>query len=269
MTVPRTRPLVLALSLAAVLSACGRDGEAVDAGPAPATAAAPAQVVLEDVIETTPTHVVGISYDPRIQPGPGLARALAAYAEEARRELAQALAELGNDAPRVPYELSLSFEQTVGTPRLKAVAADGSLYTGGAHGQPLVERFVWLVEEDRRLTNEALVPAADSRRAIAAYVERQLLDQVQARLQDDRLEPALQQEILDNARGMIAEGTEPSPGNFRQFQPVVDGQGRITAIRYVFPPYQVGPYADGVQSVDVPAEVIRPHVAAEYAPLFD
>ena len=40
------------------------------------------------------------------------------------------------------------------------------------------------------------------------------------------------------------------------------------ALRFVFPPYQVGPYADGTQTVDVPAEVLRPHIAPEYAGLF-
>ena len=42
----------------------------------------------------------------------------------------------------------------------------------------------------------------------------------------------------------------------------------MTAVRFVFPPYQVGPYADGTQTVDVPASVLLPHVAPEYAGLF-
>jgi hypothetical protein len=36
----------------------------------------------------------------------------------------------------------------------------------------------------------------------------------------------------------------------------------------VFPPYQVGPYSDGAQTVVVPASVLLPHVADEYRPLF-
>ena len=44
--------------------------------------------------------------------------------------------------------------------------------------------------------------------------------------------------------------------------------GRIAALRFVFPPYQVGPYADGTQTVDVPANVLLPRVAPAYRPLF-
>jgi len=36
----------------------------------------------------------------------------------------------------------------------------------------------------------------------------------------------------------------------------------------VFPPYQVGPYSDGTQTVDVPASVRAPHVGTAYAGLF-
>ena len=49
---------------------------------------------------------------------------------------------------------------------------------------------------------------------------------------------------------------------------MVDANGRITALRFVFPPYQVGPYSDGTQTVDVPAAVLLPHVAADYRELF-
>ena len=67
---------------------------------------------------------------------------------------------------------------------------------------------------------------------------------------------------------MIDEGTEPDIDNFDQFEPVVGADGKLRALRFVFPPYQVGPYSDGTQTVEVPASVLLPHVAAEYRPLF-
>ena len=42
----------------------------------------------------------------------------------------------------------------------------------------------------------------------------------------------------------------------------------MAALRFVFPPYQVGPYADGVQTVEVPAALLRPYLAADLAGLF-
>src|SRR5690606_26123162 len=81
------------------------------------------------------------------------------------------------------------------------------------------------------------------------------------------VEPAERNEILRSAGRMIDEGTEPQAQNFSQFEPVLD-RARIRALRLVFPPYQVGPYADGTQSVEVPAELLLPRVAPEYRELF-
>ncbi|MFQ6311711.1 RsiV family protein [Lysobacter capsici] len=39
-------------------------------------------------------------------------------------------------------------------------------------------------------------------------------------------------------------------------------------MKFVFAPYEVGPYSDGTQMVEVPAAVLLPHVAPEYRALF-
>ena len=54
------------------------------------------------------------------------------------------------------------------------------------------------------------------------------------------------------------------------FEPLVPEllDGEMPALRFVFPPYQVGSYADGTQTVEVPAEVLLPHVAPGYRGLF-
>ena len=50
--------------------------------------------------------------------------------------------------------------------------------------------------------------------------------------------------------------------------PIAGEGGRLSGLRFVFPPYQVGPYSDGTQTVDVPASLLAPHVAPAYAGLF-
>src|SRR3546814_19906094 len=67
---------------------------------------------------------------------------------------------------------------------------------------------------------------------------------------------------------MIDEGSGADAGNFSQFEPVLDAAGRITALRFVFPPYQVGPYPDGVQVAAVPASTLLPYVAEPYRDRF-
>ena len=103
------------------------------------------------MIERDPRYVIGISYPKDINQYPGLAAELKRYTEAARVELMQAVEGLGDEKPTAPYDLSLAFSTMVETPQLVAVAADGSSYTGGAHGNPLVARFVWLPQQDKLL----------------------------------------------------------------------------------------------------------------------
>lgn len=267
----RSACLLLPVVLLLALAACRREPAAPPSAPdraavaaAPATAPPP----LQDVVERNPRYLIGISYPPVANRYPGLAAALRAYADAAREELMQAVAGLGEDQPTAPYDLSLAFSELAVTPQLVAIAADGSSYTGGAHGNPLLARFVWLPQQDRQLTVAELIPDPRAWRELAGYVREQLLTALSQRVDADAPPPAERAEIVGNASRMIDEGTAPEPENFAQFEPVLDADGRIRALRFVFPPYQVGPYADGVQTVEVPAEVLLPKIAPQYRALF-
>lgn len=273
----RTGALALAVGLA-LLAGCKREA---DPAVAPATdtttaqpdttapqAAVEAPLELRDVIENTPQAVVGISYPQDVNRFPGLAKALSDYATAARAELQQAVDGLGNDKPTMPYELSLSFEKVLETPQLVVISADGSRYTGGAHGEPLVARFVWLPETQTMLTADKLIADTKGWGVVSDYIADQLKERVATRLSSEDMDPGQLQESLRSASRMIADGTGASAENFSQFQPMTDPNGLITAVRFVFPPYQVGPYSDGTQTVDVPAAVLAPHVAPAYAGLF-
>ncbi|WP_374013868.1 hypothetical protein [Pseudoxanthomonas koreensis] len=272
-----TRLALLAGGTMALLAAgCGRQPPPTAATPAvePAPPAItveappPPPPSLDEVIEHDPRYVVGISYPQEAAQWPGLARVLHDYAEAARAELAQAVAGV-QEPPAAPYGLSLGFRILVQTPEVVAVAADGSLYTGGAHGQPLLERFVWLPGHDALLTSEQLLASPDGWQAVADHVAEQLATAAHTRAADPSLEPDERQRLLRTALSNIAAGTEPRPENFARFEPVTAGEdGRITALRFVFPPYQVGPYAAGVHEAEVPAAVLLPHVAPDYRGLF-
>lgn len=260
----RTVPLFMAMLLVA---ACDRQPptQAPDAGPADAT---PAAVALQDVVETRPDYIIGISYPKSAARHPGLAQALKAYADAARAELLKAVAGLGGRKPTAPYDLSLQFTGLVDTPAIVAIAADGSSYTGGAHGNPLVERFVWLPPQRKLLTAQDLIVASNGWQVVSDASREQLMTALSQRLDADELEGPVRAEQIENGSRMIDEGTAPKADNFSRFEPVVDADGRIRALRFVFPPYQVSPYVEGTRTVDIPAATLLPLMAAEYRPLF-
>lgn len=258
---------LLAIGLLLAVCACRREAPA-PAQPQPNQAPAVPAVVLQDVVENDPRYIVGISYPPSANRYPGLAAALKQYADASRAELKQAVDGIGTDKPAAPYDLSLSFTELANTPRIVAVAADGSSYTGGAHGNPLIARFVWLPQQSRMLTAAELVPDRAAWTTISDFVREQLHAALSQRIDADEVEAAERAEMVRNAGRMIDEGTAPAAQNFAQFEPVMAADGRLRALRFVFPPYQVGPYADGVQSVEVPAAVLLPNVAPAYRELF-
>ncbi|MBB4129439.1 MULTISPECIES: DUF3298 and DUF4163 domain-containing protein [unclassified Xanthomonas] len=244
---------------------------AADAAAATAPPAEPVLVQsgpLEDVIEHAPAYMVGISYPRGLDAYPELAAAIRSYAQDARTELMEAVSGLGNDKPAAPYELSLAFETVLQTADLIVVAADGSRYTGGAHGEPLVARFVWLVKQRKQLTAQALIPDPAGWEKIGRAVAAQLHDAAAQRVEADRVPVEQQAEQVASADRMIAEGTAAQSDNFSQFIPLLNAAGQITALRFVFPPYQVGPYSDGTQTADVAAATLLPWVAPEYVHLF-
>ena len=112
------------------------------------------------------------------------------------------------------------------------------------------------------------MPDAQGWEAIAGTVREQLHTALSQRVDADELPPAERVEVLKNASKMIDDGTGPDPANFNQFEPVVGPGGKLSGLRFVFAPYQVGPYSDGTQTVEVPASALLPHVAPAYRSLF-
>lgn len=275
-TPPRTSfPKLCALALLLpALAACKREqaGPAPGAAPAPgvaAPAAAPTDTSLEDVTEHTADYIIGISYPPVASEHPALAAELKRYADAARAELVDAAAGRAKGGGAAPYELVLPFSEIHVSPTLVAVGVDGSSYTGGAHGAPLIARWVWLPRQGRLLRATDLVPEPRGWEAISRLVREQLHTALSQRLDADALPPDERVEILRDASRMIEAGTEPDPEHFSHFEPLVGSGGRIRALRFVFPPYQVGPYSDGTQAVEVPAVSLLPYIAPAYRSLFE
>lgn len=223
---------------------------------------------LADMIEHDPRFVVGISYAPEISQYPGLSAAVREYARNARECLDEAVQGMGEDRSKAPYELSLSFTLIQNTPLMAVVSGEGSLYVGKGDGKPLLSRFVWLPQTEKLLRVEDLISTQAGWDAVSSYVAEQMYTAVSTRMEDESLTPEERRQLQRTANKAIGELTKPAAENFSQFEPLLDGAGKIAALRFVFPPYLTsGPYSDGVQSVDVPMTVIQPHIGRDYQAL--
>src|SRR5688500_2130902 len=118
------------------------------------------------------------------------------------------------------------------------------------------------------LTATELIPDPQGWHAVSEFVREQLHTALSQRIDADEVPPADRADMLKNAGEMIEAGTEPKALSFAQFEPMVAADGRLSGLRFVFPPYQVGPYSDGTQTVEVPAAILLPQVAPAYRSLF-
>jgi hypothetical protein len=259
-----------------LLAACHDRGGAPASNGAPASGSASRPAIpsaprapLKDELETASDHIIGISYPAGLARYPGLAGEAQRYAAQARQQVLDAVKQRPPSAQDGPYELSLEFKLKHESPTLVVLAVDGSAYTGGAHGTPLIQRWVWLPPQNRRLTVAELFPQPASWQRIAGEVRMQLHTELEQRLDADKVAPAERAAAVKTATAMIDGGTEPDPSDFAVFEPVLDGDGKIMALRFVFPPYQVGTYADGMRTVELPAARLVQDVAPAYRALFE
>lgn len=117
----------------------------------------------------------------------------------------------------------------------------GYLYTGGAHGMPIIRTFIFDVSTgDRIELSDLFKPGTDFLKTIAVYAEQEIIKR-------DVSEP-----------DWIKSGTEPKPENYQDYYLTKDG------LMIVFPPYQVAAYAAGPQEVLIPFLAIKGILNEQY-----
>jgi len=205
---------------------------------------------LQDIDETFVVSIK-VQYPPGIQQHPELARQLA---EETADDRAYYI-------KNRPSDYDMRYALVAQTPEIVAVFGQGSAYEGGAHHNIMLSSHIWLPTQHTWLTAENLMAGADGWQAVSDYVRDKLIEQQLPRKVDDAW--------MENARDWIRRGTSADNlDNFQYFQPLLADDGKIAALKFVFPPYQVASWADGIQEVDVPASVFIPYLAEPYRALF-
>lgn len=270
---PHGQRMATLLACAVLIGGCGRHDAsppANGAATAPSATTAAAPVALQDQVEHTPVYLLGITYPKGVTLPPGLAQEIKAYADASRKRLVDAAATHKAGDAGVPYDMSLEFRQI--TPQvhgLIAIAADGSLYTGGAQGEPLIRRFVWDGQGGSLIRSQDLLVGDAGWAAISASVRETLTGQIRAKLDDDKQAPEDIDKAVAKMQPIVEAGTQPAASEFSEFEPMIDANGKLIGLTFVFPPYQVAGYSDGIQRADVPASVFRQYLNPKYRGLFE
>ena len=195
-----------------------------------------------------------------------LADALRTWAAARKRDFLDArLADENNNAP--PYNLDLEFNIARRTSDFVSVLADGNVYTGGAHPAPLVASFN-LHTSDGKLIELAdlFTDSGVALEALSAEARRQLEGSFEAKLRETTPEKD-QAAALKRMREWVARGTQAQAETFAAF--LVDGlEAKAIGLTLIFPSYQVAPYAEGTQQIEVPAKVFYPLLKPEYRDAF-
>jgi hypothetical protein len=193
--------------------------------------------------------------------------ALHTYAERQKKDFLAAQG--GVRSPNAgEYQLDITFTVARRTDDFVSVLVSGSVFTGGAHPNPLTASFVAHTADGRLLAlgdlftdpTAALKIMSDEARAqLQGRFEAQLREQIG---EGDKLEPALKE-----MREWVERGTEPKAENFAAY--LVDGlDSKAIGLTLVFPPYQVAPYVDGAPQVEVPARLFHSLLKDEYVAAF-
>lgn len=146
-----------------------------------------------------------------------------------------------------PWTLALKLRSLIDSDALVVLELEGSEYTGGAHGLPLLASFVYLP------------PPADQVMAIEDWF---VDDEIWSRISEAAIAELVAQFSERDGKApdtdaleWISGGAGPDPANFALYRPVLDGDGLIRAFAISFQPYQVASYAEGMPVIELPASL--------------
>ncbi|MBS0557752.1 MAG: DUF3298 domain-containing protein [Proteobacteria bacterium] len=164
------------------------------------------------------------------------------------------------------YSLDLTFVVARHTADFVSVLGSGDEFTGGAHGMPLTASFNLDLSANKLVVlGDLFADPGAALKAISDECRRQLEGRNEAKMRDDGR--TITDEDDKSMRTWVEKGTTPTPANFGVF--LVDGlDAKAIGLAILFPPYQVGPYSDGPQQVEVPAKVFYDQLKPEYKDAF-
>jgi hypothetical protein len=130
-------------------------------------------------------------------------------------------------------------------PALLVMQSEGYVFTGGAHGMPIVTTLLWDKAAKKRLATSALL---DTPALITAIKDRfcKALDAERAKRRGAPVDAKGPDQLADFVRCVdLAKQT---------ILPVSAKGTALDTIRVVIMPYEAGPYSEGIYQIDLPVD---------------
>lgn len=157
-----------------------------------------------------------------------------------------------------PWTLEIEMDKVAHAGDLASVLVYSMTYTGGAHPNHYYRSVNFNTETQKLITLDELFADAQYIHDIAGFVTSELLEKKSEKTG-----------MKVDSDEWIERGTLPLPGNFEIFVFVEADRGKsFSGMKFIFPPYTVGPYSDGRYEVKVPAEIFHEYLRNEYKEYF-
>lgn len=163
-----------------------------------------------------------------------------------------------NNTATFPWTLDIEMDEYRSAGGIASILIYAMSYTGGAHPNHYYDSVTFSTETQKMLNLEDLFDDPDYIYRISEYVTSELIKQ--------KSEKTGRKIETDE---WIETGSLPLPSNFGIFviKPSDNGD-YIKGLEFIFPPYAVGPYAEGKYEVFVPSGLFVQYVADEYREMF-
>ncbi|MGI9535411.1 MAG: RsiV family protein [Thermodesulfobacteriota bacterium] len=127
-------------------------------------------------------------------------------------------------------------------------------FTGGAHPNHSFFSVNFNTESQEQFGfSDLFMDQKNALKSISEYSVDDILKQKKEKLVDENTD-----------KDWIMEGAGPNEKNFQIFTIVPHGHLKIKALRFVFPPYSVGPYYEGTYEVEVPSKIFYEQLVEKY-----
>jgi len=158
-----------------------------------------------------------------------------------------------------PWSLNIDMNNYISDTNVVSILGYVFSFTGGAH--PNHSYFsVNFVKNTQEMINledlfDNMETALDE---ISKFVISNILMQKSERLNEKITEDE-----------WVAEGAWPEIKNYSIFVFVPDKENSIEGLKFIFPPYQIGPYVEGEYEVTVPTNIFYKNLKNQYKDIFE